>query len=46
MSEGVGKHCNDRVLWRLICLINNLQEIKNATWLSIAYITNMKGTFP
>ena len=33
------------VLWRLICLINYLEKIKNATWLSNTYITNTKETF-
>ena len=30
---------------KLICLINELEEIKNATWLRNTYITNTKETF-
>ena len=35
-----------RVLWNLIYLINYLEEIKNVTWLSNAYISDTKNTFP
>ena len=35
-----------RVVWNLIYLINYLEEIKNATWLSNTYIPNTKDTFP
>ena len=34
-----------RVLWKLICLKNYSEEIKNATWLGNTYITNTKETF-
>ena len=45
MSKGVGELRNERVLWKLIYAMNNLEEIQNATWLGNAYITNTKKSF-
>ena len=42
MSKGFGKLCNKRVLWKLVYLKKSLDEIKDATWLSNAYMTNTK----
>ena len=39
MSRVIGK-LRKRVLWKLIYLINFLEEVKIATWLSNTYITN------
>ena len=45
MDKGDGELCNERVLWKLLYLINNSEEIKNGTWLSNAYITNKKRLY-
>ena len=44
MSKRVEILSYEKVLCKLIYLINNLEEIKNATWLNNASITNTKDT--
>ena len=44
MSKGVEILRNEKLLCKLIYLINNLEEIKDATGLSNACVTNTKDT--
>ena len=45
MSKGSEKLPYERVLSELIYLISRLEEIRNSSWLSNAYITIMKESF-